>query len=253
MNALATAAIVFAAIGAAGLAGLALGRRLPAHHLDKRSRDAVRLVASFLATLSALVLGLLISSAKANFDEHSGQLHRISADVVALDRALASYGEGAREARDVLRSALADTLAQFSADNRLNGEKLERPVRDVRLLGFHDRIQMLAPQTEGQRAAQVRALQLADTIAATRVLMTQDPGGSIPSPFLLVVVFWLMAMFAAFGLFAHANTTVIVALLIGALSVAGGIFLILELDRPLDGFMRLSIEPLRQAAETIGG
>jgi hypothetical protein len=91
------------------------------------------------------VLGLLILSAKANFDEHSGQLHRISADVVALDRALAGYGEGAREARDVLRSALIDTLDQFSAANRLKGKALIQPVRDVRLLGFHDRIQMLTP------------------------------------------------------------------------------------------------------------
>ena len=119
MNALATASIVFAAIAAAELAGLALGRRLPEHHFDKRSRDEVRLVAAFLATLSALVLGLLISSAKANFDEHSGQLHRIAANVVALDRTLARYGEGAREARGVLRSALIDTLNQFSADNRV--------------------------------------------------------------------------------------------------------------------------------------
>jgi hypothetical protein len=251
MNAVATAAIVFAAIGAAGLAGLALGRRLPAHHLDKHSRDAVRLVAGFLATLSALVLGLLISSAKANFDEHSGQLHRIAADVVALDRTLVRYGEGTRQARDVLRSALIDTLAQFSADNRLKGESLVQPVRDVRLLGFYDRLQTLAPQTPGQQAAQARALQLTDNIAATRVLLTQDPGGSIPSPFLLVLVFWLMAMFAAFGLFARVNATVIAALLMGAMSVAGAVLLILELDRPLDGLMRLSTEPLRHAVETI--
>ena len=81
----------------------------------------------------------------------------------------------------------------------------------------------------------------------------EDPGGSVPLPFLLVVVFWLMAMFAAFGLFAPANGTVILALLAGAMSAAGAMFLILELDRPLDGLMRLSTEPLRHAAETIGG
>jgi hypothetical protein len=253
MNALLTAAIVFAAIGASGVAGLAIGRRLPEHHLDKQSSDAVRLVAGFLATMSALVLGLLISSAKANFDEHSNELHLIAADVVTLDRALIHYGDGAKEARTILRAALIDTLEQFSANDRLKGETLVQPVRDARLLGFHDRIQMLAPQTEGQRAAQAQALQLVDKIAATRVLLTQDSGGSIPPPFLLILVFWLMAMFAAFGLFAPTNATVIVALLLGALSVAGAVLLILELDRPLDGFMRLSTEPLRQALEATGG
>ncbi|MBV9653124.1 MAG: hypothetical protein JOZ42_01035 [Acetobacteraceae bacterium] len=226
---------------------MALSRRLPGHHLETDSRDAVRLVAGFVAALAALVLGLLVASAKANYDERSGQLHRIAADVVALDRTLAHYGEGAREIRAVLRSALVDEFNRLSA-----GSPLEGPVQDVRLLGFYDRLQALAPQNEGQRVARDRATQLAEGIAATRVLMTQDPGGSIPPPFLLVLGFWLAAMFASFGLFARANATVVASLLLGAASVAGAVFLILELDRPLDGLMRLSMEPLRHAVETVG-
>ena len=252
MGALTTAGIVFAATAGAGLAGLMLGQRLPGHHLDADSRDAVRLVAGFVAALAALVLGLLVASAKANYDEHSGQLHRIAADVVALDRALARYGEGAREARAILQSALVDEFDRLSTGNRLRGTGLETPVQDVRLLGFHDRLQALAPQTMGQWAARDRAAQLAENIAATRVLMTQDLGGSIPSPFLLVLGFWLAAMFTTFGLFARANATVVAVLLAGAMSVAGAMFLILELDRPLDGMMRLSTEPLRHAVETVG-
>ena len=252
MSALLTAGAVFTVIAGSGLAGLKLGPRLPGHHLDADSRDAVRLVAGFVAALAALVLGLLVASAKANFDERNSQLHHIAADVVALDRALAHYGEGAREARAVLRSALADEFGRLSASGRLRGTELERPVQDARLLSFQDRLQALAPQTEGQRAARDRAAQLADGIAATRVLMTQDLGGSIPSPFLLVLGFWLAAMFASFGLFARPNATVVAALLAGAASSAGAIFLILELDRPLDGLMRLSTEPLRHAVEMVG-
>jgi len=242
-----TAAAVFAATVGAGLAGLTLRRRLPRHHLDTDSRDAVRLVASFVAALAALVLGLLVASAKANYDERNGQLHRIAADVVALDRTLAHYGEGAREARAVLRSALTDEFNRLSARSALEG-----PVQDVRLLGFYDRLQALAPQTEGQRVARDRATQLAEGIAATRELMTEDPGGSIPSPFLLVLGFWLAGLFASFGLFARANATIVASLLLGAASVAGAVFLILELDRPLDGLMRLPMEPLRHAVETVG-
>ena len=252
MGALTTAGVMLAATAGAGLAGLALSRRLPGHHLDAASRDAVRLVAGFVAALTALVLGLLLASAKANFDERSGQLHRIAADVVALDRALARYGEGAQEARDVLRAVLTDEFARLSEGNRLRGAGLELAARDARLLGFYDSLQALAPQTEGQRAARDRAAQLAEGIAATRVLMTQDPGGSIPSPFLVVLGSWLAIMFASFGLFAPANATVVAALQAGAASVAGAVFLILELDRPLDGLMRLSTEPLRHAIETVG-
>lgn len=250
MGALTTAGVVFVATSGAGLVGLALRQRLPGHHLDADSRDAVRLVAGFVAALAALVLGLLVTSAKANYDERSGQLHQIAADIVALDRALARYGEGAREARAVLRAVLADEFDRLSVDNRLRGTEL--PVRDARLLGFHDRLQALAPQTDGQRAARDRAAQLSESIAAKRVLMTQDPGGSIPAPFLLVLGSWLAAMFASFGLFARANATVVAALLAGAASVSGAVFLILELDRPLDGLMRLSTEPLRHAVEVVG-
>ena len=251
MGALTTAGVVFAATAMAGLAGLVGGRRLPGHHLDAESRDAVRLVASFLAALTALVLGLLVASAKANYEERNGQLRRIAADVVAVDRALARYGEGAREARVVLRSVLADEFARLSEDNRLRGTGLEAPV-DARVAGFYDRLQALAPQTEGQRAVRDRAMQLTEGIAATRVLMTQDLGGFIPSPFLLVLGFWLAAMFASFGLFVRANATVVAALLAGAASVAGAVFLVLELDRPLDGVMRLSTEPLRHTLEVMG-
>ena len=252
MGALIAAGVVFVATAGAGLAGLALGRRLPGHHLDMDSRDAVRLVAGFLAALAALVLGLLVASAKANYEEHNGQLHRIAADVVALDRALTRYGEGAREARAVLRSTLADEFARLSEGNRLRGTGLEQPVQDARVVGFYDRLQALAPKTEGQRAARDQAAQLTEGIAATRVLMTQDTGGSIPTPFLVVLGFWLAVMFASFGLFARANATVVAALLAGAASVAGAVFLILELDRPLDGLMRLSTEPIRHAVEMVG-
>lgn len=253
MGALATAVIVFLAIGAASLVGLVLGQRLPAEQLDGQSRDTVRLVAAFLSTLSALVLGLMIAAAKSNYDERSGQLRRIAADVVALDRALGRYGVDARDIRDQLRAALIDELQHRAAADPTEDGSIARPVRDARLLGLPDRIQALAAQSEGQRSARDRAGQLADGIAATRVLMTQDPGGSIPPAFLIVLVSWLAAMFLSFGLFARANATVVAALLSGALSVAGAVFLVLELDQPLAGLLRLSVEPLRHAIEMIGG
>ncbi|OJW29369.1 MAG: hypothetical protein BGO51_14940 [Rhodospirillales bacterium 69-11] len=252
MGAAAIAGLVFLVVGGAALAGLALARALPCRHLDDTSRDAVRLVAGFLASLSALVLGLLVASAKANYDERNSQLHHIAADVVALDRTLLRYGDGAQEGRAVLRAALADALSRRVVDDRPTADGLVQPIRDARLVSFPDRLQALEPRNDGQRSARERALQLADGIAATRMLMTESSGGSIPSPFLLVLVSWLSAMFMSFGLFARANAVVIGALLAGAISVAGAVFLILELDRPLDGMMRLSTEPLRHAVEMIG-
>src|SRR2546426_11397766 len=65
----------------------------------------------------------------------------------------------------------------------------------------------------------------------------RDDGGpcAVPTPFLLVLIFWLAIIFISFGLFAPANTTVIVTMFVCALSISGAIFLILELDGVLLG------------------
>lgn len=251
MGAFATALAIFVVVGGAALAGLLLGRRLPRHHMDEQSRDVVRTVAGFLSTLSALVLGLLLASAKANFDEHSAELHRIAGDVLALDRALAHYGPDAAPTRTVLRDAMTAEVGRLAHDAR-GAAGLNQPVQAPGLRTFYYLIEALPGRTEEERAARDHAAQLADGIVATRTLMVQDTTGSIPAPFLLILVFWLAALFASFGLFARANATVATTLLVGAASVTAAMFLILQLDHPLAGLMRLSIEPLRQAAMQVG-
>ena len=96
-----------------------------------------------------------------------------------------------------------------------------------------------------------RAIQESDSIGRLRLLMTSQLGSSIAWPFQTVLVFWICALFFGFGLFARFNATVTLALLVGALSVAGAIFLILELNDPYRGLMRISDEPLRGAISQI--
>ena len=76
-------------------------------------------------------------------------------------------------------------------------------------------------------------------------------GPSVPVPFLVVLVFWLTMIFVSFGVFAPRNATVMDALGVCALSVAGAIFLILEMDSPFEGLMKVSPEPLRYAYSRI--
>lgn len=251
MEALITAAAVFVVAFAAGFAGLGLGRRLPSRHLDADTRDMVRQVANFLGALVAVVLGLLVASAKTGYDQHRQQLQNIAADIVALDTALMHFGDDADGARSALRAAVVEELDKYSAEGRIRSAGLDHPVRDARILGFYDVVESLKPETDNQRVAQTHALQLIDAIASTRVLMTEDPSGSIPSPFLFVLIFWVAAMLVSFSLFALPNATVIVSLMVGSISAAGAVFLILELDRPMEGLMRLSTEPLRYAVEAM--
>ena len=117
---------------------------------------------------------------------------------------------------------------------------------------LYDKVEALSPQNEAQRAMQSQAQSLAADVSRTRLLLFENLGSSIPFPFLVVLVFWLCIIFASFGLFAPRNATVIAVLCVCALSVAGAIFLILELDRSFEGLLQVSGAPLRGASAQLG-
>ena len=98
----------------------------------------------------------------------------------------------------------------------------------------------------------MQARQLATELAATRWLLLLQETETISMPLLVVVVTWLSLIFMGFGLFSPRNGTVVVALFLCALSVSGAIFLILEMDRPLDGIVRISDAPMRTALGFLG-
>ena len=85
-----------------------------------------------------------------------------------------------------------------------------------------------------------------------RWLLIEQAQSTLPFVFLVVVLFWLTMLHVGFGLFAARNATVITVLLISALSVSGAIFLILEMNRPLDGMIKVSSAPLHKALEHLG-
>jgi len=95
-------------------------------------------------------------------------------------------------------------------------------------------------------------MQLSAELSRLRSLLLEQTGGSIPMPFLVVLVFWLAMLFTSFGLFAPSNATVIGILLVCALSVAGAIFLVLEMDRPFEGLIQISSAPLHNALAHLG-
>jgi hypothetical protein len=86
----------------------------------------------------------------------------------------------------------------------------------------------------------------------TRWLTLGGLGASVPVLFLVVVVFWLTIILGSFGLLARRNATVVVVLFLCAVSVAGSIFLILEMDQPFEGLMKISSAPLRYALSQLG-
>ena len=103
-----------------------------------------------------------------------------------------------------------------------------------------------------ERAIQSRAESIIVSMGQTRLLLFKQSGPSISTIFLVVVVFWITMLFVSFGLFAPHNTTAVVTLAVSALSVAGALYLILELDHPFGGLIQLSSTPLRNALALLG-
>jgi hypothetical protein len=242
--------IVFALVFGSALLAMYVHSLLPAEHLSSDSKDVVKLGIALVATMSALVLSLLVASAKSAFDTRSNQLTQASADIVLLDRALARYGPETKEARSLLQRSTAETIERFWPTQGKGSIAVDPRTSPVEAL--YDRVEALTPQSDAQRSMQSQSLALAADVARTRLLLFEHLGASIPVPFLVVLVFWLCIIFASFGLFAPRNATVIAALCVSALSVAGAIFLILELDRSFEGLLQVSSAPLRAALAQLG-
>ncbi len=252
MSPITIAAIVFGAVFLGALFGVTLRATLPDQHTKEASKDVVRLVMGLIATMSALVLGLLIASAKSSYDTQSGELVHLSADAIQLDRVLAHYGPEALPARAEFRGAVERAIDRIWPQSDRGPANLALQDDKNEAHDFYALISNLQPHTSVQRFAQTRSMELAAELGRTRVLMYEQAGSTIAWPFLVVLVFWLVILFMSFGLYAPANATVIAALFVGALSVAGAIFLILELDQPYKGMMHLASTPLRNALAQIG-
>jgi hypothetical protein len=250
MNYIAIRLIVFACVFGGALFGMFLRGVLPEQHLSADSKDTVRLGMGLIGTMTALVLGLLVASAKSFYDTQSTELTEMSAKIVLLDRVLAHYGPETKEVRDLLHSAVARTLDRLWPQDSPQHPQMEPTAAGGEII--LDKIQELSPKNDAQRSLQAQALNMAIDLGKMRWLMFEQGGSFISMPLLATLVFWLAIIFSSFGLFAPRNATAIATLFICALSVSGAIFLILEMYTPFEGLMQISSAPLRNALAHLG-
>jgi hypothetical protein len=233
------------------LLGLLLRHLLPDQHLHDESKDTIKLGAGMVATVSALVLGLLVASAKSTFDATEEEITQRAAKIIFLDRLLADYGLETKDTREQLRRTVAATIEMLWPEKntgiglteyeRMNGMQITQ----MTLL-------KVTPTTDAQRRLYDTAQQILTDLRQSRWLLIQRSQHVIPLPFLVVLLFWLTMLHISFGLFAPRNPTVITVLFISALSVSAAIFIVLDMSHPLQGVITVSSEPMRQALEHLG-
>ena len=252
MNPLTVSCIVFGCIVAGTLFGMILRTALHEKHWSAESKDLVKLGMGLIATMTALVLGLLVASAKSSFDTQRNGLAQLSGNIIFLDRMLAHYGPEAGDARTILRAAVADTLQRtWPAENAEPGQTQAMTGTEGRYEGLYDKIQELAPKND---APHVPSPGPEDCYRhCTGALVVVRPEGhlhSYPIPGGDGCLAGLLL--GSFSLFAPPKPIVVATLLICALAVSSAVFLILELDRPFGGMIQIPKPPLCTALGQLG-
>ena len=242
---------MFACLFGAGLLGVRVRAALPKDHLSSETKDAVKVGMGLVATMAALVLGLLVASTKGSYDTQKSEVAQMAAKIVFLDRVLANYGSESAESRDLLRRSVESAISHMWPDKKSSQTaQLDPSVSSGE--AFFNSIQKLSPQNDVQRSLKSQAAQIATDLGQMRWLLFEQTETSISVTMLIVLVSWLAIIFMSAGLFAPPNATVIIALMLAALSVSGAIFLILELDMPFDGVIQISQKPMYNALAHLG-
>ena len=252
MSAQLIAFIIFALM----LSGMALGSYLrlvlPDEHTQADSKDILMTSAATMGTLIALIIGLLVTSAKSTYDETNSSITQGGAKIITLDYYLSHYGPEAKELRVLLRQATAAAIERIWPDEGAQGAVWAKMVAANETADLYNKIRELSPRNDAQKYLQTQALQIAADMMQTRWMLIEQSQINLPRMFLSVLSFWLIVLFVQFGLLAPRNRTALSAVFICALSMAGAIFLILELNHPLEGRIKISSAPMQKALSLIG-
>jgi hypothetical protein len=227
--------------------GLLLAHYLPESHLNEQSKHTIQVASGMLATLAALVLGLLVASAKNSFDTIQTANTVTGANFIILSRGLEEYGPEAQPVREDLRKAVASEIQSIWPEESpsMYGQppleksgSLKQALRDL---------SALHPATDEQRLLIDQMRQILFSCVQARWLLIEESEEEVPTALYVLLIGWLTLLFIGFGLFAPRNITVLVSLILCACSVATAIFLFDEMNSPLDGIIKVSSAPMQKA------
>ncbi|MBL6459061.1 hypothetical protein JMJ55_27410 [Belnapia sp. T6] len=234
-----------------GIAGLLLSRVLPEHHLSKETTDTVRLGAGMLSVLAALVLGLLVATARDSLDAADRLVRGLSADLIETDQALGAYGAETAPIRDLLRryaaAMLRDGWAQSARDLLDEGQPAGAALQQVRRA-----VLALEPPDAARAWLRDQALAGSGALLKARWELLERQDLPIRPAFLVVLTLWIACIFVSFGLGAPCNATVVVTFAVCAAAIGASVFLVLEMEAPFDGLIQAARHPVEVALARIG-
>lgn len=252
---------IFTALVAAALIGLGIRRVLPEEHKAQETVQLVQLVNGMLVTFAALMLSLLTASAKSSFDIVTDDFHVFASDLIQLDTTLRTYGDEGDQARALLRSYTAATIASmWPHERRPPGDYYPRDIPpkdvaddidDIRLDKMLNevgkevhKLPVTDPYHQSLRSDGLD--QFARAMSAHWKLI-EEAHSSISLPFFMTLAFWLFVIFFSFGLIAPHNALAVVTIGLGAILLASVVYVIVDFDTLFRGFIIVPSQPMRDA------
>jgi hypothetical protein len=251
MGSITVSLIALTCVFGGAVLGMLLRKALPDHHVSADSRGLVMLGTGLVGTMAAIVLGMMVSSAKTSYDTQRNHLAIMSAKIMVLDRVLAHYGPETEPLRESLRTVVQDMLDRIWPKSQSQRAELTPPSSKTNE-ALYDEILQLSPTNDTQRALRERAATLAIDLGETRWLLSEESNNTVAPAFLIILIFWFAIIFVSFGLYTVPNVTVISSLFVCALSVAGALLLVLEMYTPYRGLIQISNAPLRDVLAHLG-
>jgi hypothetical protein len=250
MHDLAVVTMIFAIVFGGAIVGMGLRRRLPPEHLGSDAKETVRLATGLIVTMTGLVLGMLVSSAKGYYDNQKNVVAQMSSQVILLNALLLDYGPETKSLRKVTHEFVEDAVDRVWPKERSGSSQLKPADNGQRI---NEELDRLVPKDERQAATKGQIVSAIRNMRTAYWLMfLESEQASISIPMLLLVTSWLVAIFVSFGMFAPSNTTVQMTLLVCAVAVSGAIFVIMEMYSPFSGVLRISPVPVHDALNQMG-
>jgi hypothetical protein len=251
-----TATIVLLTLLGSSALGMLVQRFLSERHTSHDTIALIHHVVVMLFTFAALVLGLLITSAKSSFDQVDNTVRSFAIRLIELDQVLREYGGEVDPIRSLLHTYAATviTTTWIKAPQSKLEYQAKQPSDSVKSPELEDlsnsirlKIRELDPKDAMHRQLASECQRLMEQVVHIRWMLIEQRHTSISAPFYLVLVFWLVVVFGGFGLTAPHNVLTYTALAIAAISIASAIFVLLDFDRPFAGIFTVPAEPIRGA------
>jgi hypothetical protein len=188
-------------------------RNALAEDLREDVRDVIKLTSGLIGTMAALVLSLLIASAKSSYDAKTTQIKQITANIIQIDLDLERYGPDVQNLRVILRRAVPALIDQIWKEGDRATVSAYSPTAEG--LELVKGVQQLQPGNDSKRVLQAQLLNAVANLVQARLSLFTQSNSAIPTPFLIILILWIAIIFTCFGLLVRPNRIVLMTFFVG--------------------------------------